>query len=76
MEMGDSSSASHHFLQLWNQLLICSDVLCRQCKGSNEEDTGVQLVIPHTLHKEILTDLQNGVLGGHLGVEKTLTKVM
>ena len=42
---------------------------------ADEENTGAQLVIPQALREEILTDLHDGVLGGHLGVEKTWTKV-
>ena len=34
-----------------------------------------QTVVPQILHEEVLTDLHEGALGGHFGVEKTLARL-
>ena len=43
----------------------------------NKDDTGCtyQLVIPSLLKTEVLHDIHEGVLGGHLGVDKSLGKL-
>ena len=59
-------------VQLREQLVVQNDVLYRQCKDPSGKDARLQLLVPELLREEVLADLHEGDLGGHLGVEKTL----
>ena len=66
---------SRRLLQLWDQLLLKQDLL--YCTLPSAIGPGLQdkLVIPKVLRPEILKDLHEGSLGGHLGTDKTLGKL-
>ena len=66
---------SKHLLQLWDQLLLKDDVL--YCRLPSVTGSGLhnKLVVPKVLRPEVLKELHEGSLGGHLGTEKTLWKL-
>jgi len=52
----------------------------RRWSAETDEDSGggqswQQLVVPHTLREEIMRELRSGALEGHLGVDKTVSKI-
>ena len=69
------SKAVRRFLQIWDQLLVHEGVLCRQALPSRGSPGGLQVVIPASLKQEVLADLHEGVVGGHLGADKTLGRL-
>ena len=62
-------------VQMWDQLMIKDELLWRLFE--NRDGTGCiyQLVIPSSLKTEVLHDIHEGVLGGHLEVDKSLGKL-
>ena len=64
------SRYSRRLLQIWDQLEVHEGVLCRLFLQSNnlEQKPRIQQVIPKALQEEILTNLHEGVMGGHLGI--------
>ena len=66
---------SHRILQLWDQLLLKHDLL--YCTLPSAISSGLQdkLAIPKVLRAEILKELHEGSLGGHLSTDKTLWKL-
>lgn len=62
-------------LQIWEQLMVCDGVLCRRFEAPDGSSAVAQIVVPSALHEEVLSDLHEGVLGGHLGIDKTLTRL-
>ena len=60
---------------MWDQLVIKEEFLWRLFE--NRDGTGCiyQLVIPSSLKTEVLHDIHAGVLGGNLGVDKSLGKL-
>lgn len=70
-----TSKESRRLLQIWDQLIIHDSVLCRVCKLGGDADTRTQTVVPSELRKEVLADLHEGTLGGHLGMDKTLSRL-
>lgn len=56
-------------LQIWDQLVVHRRVLCRQLQPTDVAPRGLQVIIPQAL-QEVLTDLQEGQMGGYLGVDK------
>ena len=69
------SRSNRRLLQIWDQLRICDGVLCRQFEATDGRSAVVQVLVPRRLREQVLTDLHEGSLGGHLGVEKTLARV-
>ena len=59
--------------QLWNRLLVEEGVLKRKYDNIGSETT--QLVTPVGLRKEIMHELHSGALEGHLGEDKTVSKI-
>ena len=66
---------------IWNQLEIHRSLLWRRYEHVNSSGYHLQLLvylplcIPTTLQKDVLTDLHEGVMGGHLGIDKTLAQL-
>ena len=61
--------------QLWDQLILEQGVLFRQFHDSTHNTVHCQLVVPEAIKDEILKQLHAGSTGGHLGIEKTLSKL-
>ena len=52
--------------------MIQRSLLWRRFEQVNGSGYHLQLLIPITLQKDVLRDLHEGVMGGHLGIDKTL----
>ena len=69
------NKAARRLLQIWDQLVVHSGILCRQLQPTDGAPGGLQTIIPKTLHTEVLADLHEGPMGGHLGVDKTFGRL-
>ena len=73
-QLGNPSRPTRRLLQLWDQLVVSKGVLCR-FETPDGGSSPLQVVVPTSLQKEVLTELHEGALGGHLGVDKTLGRL-
>ena len=66
----------HRLLQIWDQLTISNGVLYRLFLGT-AQPSGIcyQLVVPRCMRDNVLKEVHEGAMGGHLGEEKTLQKL-
>ena len=55
--------------------MICDGLLWRLLENRDGTRCTYQLVIPSSLRTEVLSDIHEGILGGHLGVDKSLGKL-
>ena len=62
-------------IQLWDQLELKDGVLWRRYESSDGDAVHRQLIVPKSLRKSVLQEIHAGVVGGHLGEEKTLGKL-
>ena len=62
-------------IQIWDQLTLQEGLLMRRFRDANTDSTRLQLVVPHCLRESILEELHGGIVGGHLGEEKTLGRL-
>ena len=62
-------------LQQWNQLYIQEGLLFWRYEDCHGKENWTQLVVPLALQTEILCDLHSGAAGGHLGEDKTLSRL-
>ena len=74
-KLKEMSLASRRLVQLWEQLVVRDGILYRLFEDPVGREDRLQLVVPRLLRDEILTDLHEGELGGHLGIEKTLARL-
>ena len=74
-ELGCQSQKFRRILQIWDQLIVHSEVLCRLYWGPGGLQSIMQVVVADALRDEILAELHGGTLGGHLGVDKTLARL-
>ena len=75
-ELGSASRHTRRLLQIWDQLEVHKGVLCRLfLPNTSDQQSRIQQVIPRSLQEEVLNSLHEGVMGGHLGIEKTLGRL-
>ena len=72
-----ASRPTRRLMQLWDQLQVLGHTLCRVFESQDGRTCSsvVQQVIPEVLLEEVLKDLHEGTMGGHLGTEKTLARL-
>ena len=61
--------------QLWDQIVVKDGVLYRAFVGQDDKSNHFQFVVPANLREEVLEALLSGIAGGHLGHEKTFSRV-
>lgn len=61
--------------QIWSQLLLNDNIVCRQYTPGPIADTLLVPVIPRSYHQEILRQCHDAPYAGHLGPDKTVAKV-
>lgn len=61
-------------MKQWSVLEIKNKVLYRKWEN-DDKSINLQLIIPKSIRKEIMIQLHNSRLAGHLGREKTLQKI-
>ena len=63
------------FLQQWEQLVMRDGVLWRYYAQPYEDRGWLQLVVPRALQEAVLTEVHEGISGGHLWKDKTLHRL-
>ena len=61
-------------VQHWEKLVPEDGILCRRYEN-NQDKIHLQVVAPAAIRKDILRQLHEGVMGGHLGEAKTLSRL-
>ena len=69
------SRESRRLLMLWKQLKLKDGLLWRKCKEDSGNSFILQLVVPSQFRQQIIYELHSGTMGGHLGTEKTHSRV-
>jgi hypothetical protein len=74
-EVRTLSPATRHYWLIWKNLVLRDGVLYKEFQKQDETAEGLQLVVPRALHQEILKQVHDSLLGGHLGQKKTREKL-
>ena len=69
------SRETRRLFQLWDQLQLRDNILHRQYEKTDKSSIVLQLLVPNSKKEEVLHEMHEGTLGGHLGEEKTLEQV-
>lgn len=70
------SLATRHFVQSWDALVLKNGILMRNFHKKDGSGSFLQLITPKKLQKDILYQMHNGILSGHLGRKKTREKLL
>ena len=74
-ELKQFSLHTNRIFALWDQLTLQDLVLYRRFVSAEGLQYHLQFVAPRQLHPEILEELHSGAIAGHLGEEKTLSRL-
>ena len=75
-EMTTKSPAARQYWLLWDSLEIHNDVLFKRFVKRDGTGEYLQLIVPQSLKSEILHQMHDSVVSGHLGCKKTKAKVL
>ncbi len=71
-----SSMAVRHYALCWEALEIKHGILFRKYDKRNGTGSFLQMVVPRSLRNDVLHQMHNSILSGHLGQKKTREKVL
>ena len=70
------SPASRHYWILWNSLEVYNEVLFKRFVKKDGPGEYLQLIVPQSMKSEILFQMHDSVVSGHLGCKKTKAKIL
>ena len=73
--MASKSPADRHYWILWDSLLLKDGLLYRKFPKKDGSGEYTQFVVPRSLKSDILFQMHDSVLSGHLGCKKTKEKI-
>ena len=71
-----TSPATRHYWLYWDNISLIEGVLFRKFEKRDGSDTFLQLIAPRAIQGDILYHMHKGVLGGHLGKQRTTEHVL
>ena len=70
------SPAARYYWSIWQSLVIQDGCLYRQFHRKDGTGSHLQLIVPRPLKANILHQMHNSIISGHLGRKKTLEKLL
>ncbi|KAL3884095.1 hypothetical protein ACJMK2_030317 [Sinanodonta woodiana] len=74
--MATTSPVSRHYWLLWDSLAVIEGVLFKKLFRRDGTEKYLQFIVPRVLKGEIMYQIHNTVLSGHLGCRKTCEKTL
>ena len=68
--------ATRHYVQCWDALVIKNGLLMRKFTKKDNSGSFEQLVVPRELQRDVLHQMHNSLMSGHLGCKKTREKLL
>ena len=75
-DMVTKSPACWHYWILWDSLVLLNGILYKKFLKRDGTGEYLQLLVPSALKKDILCQMHNSLLAGHLGHKKTKQKTL
>jgi hypothetical protein len=75
-EVCTASPTTRQYWNMWDTLEMKSGVLFRRFYKKDCTDSYLQFLVPQSLRKDIMYQLHNTLLSGHLGMKKTREKAL
>ncbi|MBV2113481.1 MAG: DDE-type integrase/transposase/recombinase [Candidatus Thiodiazotropha sp. (ex Ctena orbiculata)] len=75
-EMANKSPAARHYWILWDSLLLQDSLLFKRFLKKDGSGEHLQFLVPRVMKPDILFQMHDSVLSGHLGCKKTKEKTL
>ena len=75
-EMVTPSPVCRHYWILWDSLILKDGILFRKFLKKDNSSEYLQFIVPSSMKKEILFQMHDSLLSGHLGCKKTKAKIL
>ena len=75
-EMVTRSPACRHYWILWDSLVLRDGILFKKFLKRDKTGEYLQFIVPSSMKKEILFQMHDSLLSGHLGCKKTKAKLL
>ena len=75
-QMATKSPASRHYWILWDSLEVYNEILFKRFVKKDGPGEYLQLIVPQSMKSEILFQMHDSVISGHLGCKKTKAKIL
>jgi hypothetical protein len=75
-EIATQSPVTRHYWNLWESLELRDGILHKKFYRKNGTGEHVQFLVPHSLRKDVMYQMHNTLLAGHLGRKKTTEKTL
>ena len=75
-EVCKASPATRHYWNLWQSLCLQDGVIYRRFHRKDGTGSYLQFLVPREMRTEIMEQMHNSVLSGHLGKKKTREKIL
>lgn len=60
---------------MWNSIVLKDNNLYKEYISKDDNYTYLQLLLPHSLREEVLQQMHDSLVSGHLGIKKTTEKI-
>ena len=75
-DMAVKSPAARHYWILWDSVVLQDGLFCKMFVKKDGTGEHMQFIVPKTLKKEVLFQMHDSLLSGHLGCKKTKAKTL
>ena len=75
-EMSVMSLASRNYWIIWDARILQDSLLCKKFIKKDGKGEYIQFIVPTLMKKEVLHQMHDSVLSGHLGCKKTKAKII
>ena len=75
-DMVTCSPATRHYWILWDSLVVYDGILLKKFIKRNSAGEYLQFIVPLSIRKEVLFQMHNSLVSGHLGCKKTKEKIL
>lgn len=74
--MSLKSPAARHYWIVWNSLVLRDGLLCKKFLKKDGTGEHLQFIVPRVMKRDILFQMHDSLLSGHLGCKKTKAKTL
>ena len=75
-DMVTCSPATRHYWILWDSLVVYDGILLKKFIRRDGSGENLQFIVPLSMRKEVLFQMHNSLVSGHLGCKKTKEKIL
>ena len=75
-QMVTKSQTTRHYWVIWDSLRLRNGVLMKSYRKLNGTDEYMQLIVPRSIKQDVMHQMHNTIISGHVGTKKTKEKCL